>query len=223
MRFPFLSFLKKSSPFDGLQEHVEKVKECAWAFQQAIECYVSDKCDSFEEQKKEVAGLESEADDIKQRIRGEITKRLIMTVSKFQLFMYLSEQDKVLDAMEDALEWLSHRTDNGIPKSLEKEFFLLVDLVMEPVEVLSEMVIEAKKLLKKFSEKQLARVKEMIGDLRQKEHEVDKAEELLKNKIFSLNTDPVTIFHMVRLTEMISAIADHTENAGDMMQAMIAR
>ncbi len=26
-----------ASPFDGLQNHAEKVKECAWVFQQAIE------------------------------------------------------------------------------------------------------------------------------------------------------------------------------------------
>jgi len=223
MRFPFLSLFKKASPFDGIQEHVEKVKECAWAFQQAVECYVSDKCESFEEQKDVVAGLESEADDIKQRIRGEVSRRLFMTVSKFQLFMYLSEQDKVLDAMEDSLEWLSHRTGPGVPKSLEKEFFLLIDLVIEPVEVLSEMVIEVKKLFKKFSDKKRTRVKKMIDDLRHKEHEVDKAEALLKDKIFSLDADPVTIYHIVRLTELISAIADHTENAGDMMQAMISR
>ena len=222
MRFPFLS-LFMTSPLNGIQEHVEKVKECAWAFQQAVECYVSDKCESFEAQKEEVVGIESEADTIKNRIRGEVTKRMIMTVNKFQLFMYLSEQDKVLDAIEDTLEWLSHRIDPGIPKSLEKEFFLLVDLVIEPIEILSDIVIGAKKYFKKKSEKQRALVKKMTRDLRQKENEADKAEELLKRKIFSLDTDPVTIFHMIRLAEMTGSIADHAENAGDMMRAMVSK
>jgi uncharacterized protein Yka (UPF0111/DUF47 family) len=45
----------------------------------------------------------------------------------------------------------------------------------------------------------------------------------LKHKIFELEKDPVSIFHMVRLAEYISAISDHAENAGDMMRAMIAR
>jgi uncharacterized protein Yka (UPF0111/DUF47 family) len=35
MRIPFLSMFM-TSPFVGLQEHAEKVKECAWTFQQAI-------------------------------------------------------------------------------------------------------------------------------------------------------------------------------------------
>jgi uncharacterized protein Yka (UPF0111/DUF47 family) len=36
MRIPFLSMFI-TSPFEGLQEHAEKVKECAWVFQQAID------------------------------------------------------------------------------------------------------------------------------------------------------------------------------------------
>jgi hypothetical protein len=34
---------------------------------------------------------------------------------------------------------------------------------------------------------------------------------------------PVTVFHLIRLTEIFDSIADHAENAGDMMRAMIAR
>jgi predicted phosphate transport protein (TIGR00153 family) len=222
MRFPFLSFFKES-PLNGIQEHVEKVKECAWAFQQAVECYASESCESFEAHKEEVAGIENEADTIKQKIRKDMTKRFFMTVKKFQMFTYLSEQDKVLGAIEDTLEWLSHRTDLGIPKSIEKEFFLLVDLVIDPVEVLSEIVIGAKKYFKKKSGKTRAAIKEMISELRQKENEADKAEERLKQKIFSQNTDPITVFHMVKLAEMTGAIADHAQNAGDMMGAMVVR
>ena len=57
MRLPFLSMFM-TSPFEGLQEHAEKVKECAWAFQQAIECHVSKQCLTFEELRQEVAQLE---------------------------------------------------------------------------------------------------------------------------------------------------------------------
>jgi len=46
---------------------------------------------------------------------------------------------------------------------------------------------------------------------------------MLKQKIFNMEMDPVTVFHMIKLTEIIGSIADHAENAGDMMRAMIAR
>jgi len=222
MRIPFLS-LFIVSPFDGLQEHAEKVKECTWAFQQAIECHVTDKCQRFEELRQEVIRLEEEADVIKRRIRGHIPKGTLMPVDKFQLFMYLREQDSVLDSVEDSLDWISYRTEPGIPPELEKEFFLLVDAVVDPIEELSLMVSEARKYFKTYSEKQRKYVKDIIRNLRRQEHEADKLEDAIKRKVFNLGTDPVTVFQMVRLAETIGSVADHAENAGDMMRAMIAK
>jgi len=212
-----------ASPFDGIQEHAEKVKECAWAFQQAIECHIAHKCGTFEEFRQDVIRMEREADTIKRRIRGHLPKGTLMSVDKFQLFMYLREQDSVLDAVEDALDWLSFRSEPGIPEKLHKDFFLLVDANIDPIEELSIMVSEARKYFKYFSEKQRTLVKDIIRNLRRQEHEADKVEAMIKAKTLNMKIDPVTIFHMIRLAEIIGSIADHAENAGDMMRAMIAR
>ena len=222
MRIPFLSTFM-ASPFDGLLEHAEKVKECAWAFQQAMECYSSDKCESFEEYRQEVNRLESEADAIKRRIRGHIPTRARLPVSKFQIFWYLREQDKVLDSVEEVLDWLSYRIDAGFPEVLKKDLSILVDSVIEPIEDLSRMVEEAIKYFDNYSDRQRNIVKEIINNLREREHEVDRIEDDLKLKIFSTEKDPTGIYHMVGLTEKIGSIADHAENAGDMMRAMIAK
>jgi predicted phosphate transport protein (TIGR00153 family) len=212
-----------ASPFEGLQEHAEKVKECVWAFQQAIECHVSNRCKKFEEFRREVVRMESEADVIKRRIRGHIPKGTMMPVHKFQLFRYLREQDNVLDAAEDALDWISYRSEPGIPENLESDFFLLVDAVINPIEELSVMVVEARKYFRTYSGKQREAVKNIIRKLRQQEHEADKIEDVVKQKVFNMNMDPVTVYHMVRLAEIIGSIADHAENAGDMMRAMLSR
>ena len=222
MRVPFLSMFM-TSPFEGLQEHAEKVNECAWAFQQAIECYISKQCQTFEELRQEVILLEDQADSIKRRIRGHLPIGTLMPVSKFQLFRYLREQDGVLDAVEDTLDWLSYRTDPGIPSVLEKEFLLLVDAVMDPIEELTKMVKEARIYFQSFSASQRIKVKDIIRLLRQQEHEADKIEHALKGRLFNMDIDPVSIFHLIRLAEIIGSIADHAENAGDMMRAMLAK
>ncbi len=221
MRIPFLS-LFMTSPFDGLQEHAEKVKECAHVFQQAIECHISKDCKIFEELREKVIKLESEADAIKRRIRGHIPKGTVMPVDKFQVFRYLKEQDQVLDAVEDTLDWISFRVKPGIPEALAKDIFHLVDAVIEPIEELSRMVAEARKYFKTFSEKQRTVVKDIIRNLRKMEHDADTAEDMVKQKALNMEIDPVTVFHMVRLAETIGSIAGHAENAGDMMRAMIA-
>jgi len=222
MRIPCLS-LFVTSPFEGLLEHAEKVKECAWAFQQAMECHVSDRCRQFEELRQEVSKLENQADNIKRRIRGHLPIGTLMPVSKFQLFRYLREQDQVLDSVKDALNWISYRSEPGIPPELEKYVFLLVDAVIDPLEELSRMVAGAKLYFETYSEKQRVAVKEIIRRVRAQEHEADKAEAEIKRRVFNMDIDPVTVFHMVRLAETIGSIADHAENAGDMMRAMLAR
>ncbi|RJQ87111.1 MAG: TIGR00153 family protein [Desulfobacteraceae bacterium] len=222
MRLPFMSMFM-TSPFEGIQEHAEKVKECAWAFQQAIECHISKRCQNFEELRNEVVRLESEADAIKRRIRGHLPIGTLMPVSKFQLFRYLREQDGVLDSVEDVLDWISYRSEAQIPPEVEKEFLLLVDSVIEPIEELSKMVREAREYFRTYNEKQRVRVKEIIRTLRRQEHEADKLEHTIKKSAFHLSIDAVTVFHTVRLAEIIGSIADHAENAGDMMRAMLAR
>jgi predicted phosphate transport protein (TIGR00153 family) len=212
-----------TSPFDGLQEHAEKVRECAWTFQQAVECHISDRCERFEELREEIINMESEADAIKRRIRGHIPKGTIMPVDKFQLFRYLREQDSVLDAVEDALDWISYRIEPGIPTELQKDFLIFIDAVIDPIDELGRMVQEARKYFKNYSEEQRGLVKEIIRSLRKQEHNADKFEDIIKQKALNMKTDPVTVFHMVRLAETIGSIADHAENAGDMMRAMVAK
>lgn len=222
MRLPFLS-LFVTSPFNGIQEHAEIVKECAWTFQQAMECYVSNKCQTFEELRKEVAQLESKADAIKRRIRGHLPIGTLMPVSKFQLFRYLREQDGVLDAVEDALDWVSYRTRPGIPPELEKDFFLLIDAVVEPIEELDKMVNEARAYFQTYNENQRTRVKNIIRNLRRCEHQADKCEDEFKRKVFHVEVDATSVFHMIRLAEFVGSVADHAENAGDMMRAMLSK
>ncbi len=222
MRIPFMS-LFMTSPFDGLQEHAEKVKEVAWAFQQAMECYVITRCTTFEDLRNEVIDLEREADSIKRRIRGHIPKGTLMVVDKFQLFRYLREQDSVLDAVEDAMDWISYKPEPGVPEDIQQDFFLLVDATIEPIEELARMVKEARKYFDGYSNKQRDVVKEIIRTLRRMEHDADKLEDTLKRKVFAEVEDPISVFHLVRLAEIIGYIANHAQNAGDMMRAMIAK
>lgn len=221
MRIPILSMFL-SSPFDGLREHADKVKEGAAKFQSAVKCYLSNHCEIFERTRIEVSNLENQADAIKRRIRGHLPKGTLMPVDKFQFFRYLREQDKVIDAFEDVLDWLSFRPADTIPEDLKGDILFMIDAVLEPIERLDEMVAEARQYFKTFSEKRRRVMKGHIRELRKKEHQADILEATLKNDIFAID-DAVTIFHLIRLIEIIGSIADHVENAGDMMRAMVAK
>lgn len=222
MRIPFISMFV-TSPFEGLEEHAQKLEECAMVFQQAMECYISDDCERFEEFRLQIDRIEDEADAIKRRIRGHLPKGTLLQFDKFELFRYLGEQDNVLDAMEESLDWISIRSDLGIPQALVKDIKILVDAITNAIEELSRMVAEARKYFKTYSEDQRDHVKKIVHSLRRQEHDADKLEDNIKQKVFDTVSDPVTVFHLVRMAEIIGKIADHAENAGDMMRAMIAK
>jgi len=125
--------------------------------------------------------------------------------------------------MEDTLDWISYRRKTKIPEELEKDFALLVNAVIHPIEKLTSMVIEARQYFKSYSENLRVVVKNIIHTLHRQEREVDKFEYDIKKKLFNLDIDTVSIMYLVRLAEIIGSIADHAQNAGDMMRAMLSK
>jgi hypothetical protein len=222
MRIPFINMFL-TSPFDGLKEHAEKLSECALVFQQAIECKFSKKCNNFELFRDNVSTLENDADAIKRRIRGHLPKGTFLPVDKFQIFRYIKEQDKVLDKLEDVLDWISFKPDVNIHPEITKLIKELVDITLNPIEMLPEMMDQAILYFQTFSEEHRNGVKEIIHKLRKFEHDADIIEKKLKRTIFTLVNDPTNVFFLFRLVEDIGSISDHAENTGDMMRAMISR
>jgi hypothetical protein len=221
MRSTLLSLFRKS-PFEDLKRHADKVSECAKMFQQAVECHVDRRCEEFDNLTDDVARLESEADAIKRNIRGHMPRGILMAVDKFQFFMYLREQDRVIDSVEEALYWLSYRPQ-GIEDEIGKDLIFFVKVIVPSIEKLSPMVETATRYFKGWFKEDRDAIKSIVRDIRQVEHEADHLERELIHRIFTTIQDPLQVFHLVRLVETIGSIADHAQNAGDMMRAMIAK
>lgn len=217
-----LSSLFYRSPFENLQRHADKVKECAQLFREATICHIGKECKQFDLLTEQVARMESEADAIKRNIRNHLPRGILMPVDKFQFFQYLREQDKVMDEVEEALFWLSFRPE-GIPDEVATDIEHLVEAVVQSIEKLPELVALATKYFRSKSDEQRNKMKSLIRDIRQDEREADLLERELKFKIFSSIKDPLVVFHLIRLVEIVADIADHAQNASDRMRAMIAK
>jgi predicted phosphate transport protein (TIGR00153 family) len=217
-----LSSLFYKSPFENLQRHAGKVKECAQLFKEAMICHIREEYEEFNLLTDQVAHLESEADAIKRNIRNHLPRGILMPVDKFQFFQYLREQDKVLDEVEEALFWLSFRA-KGLPEEVASDINHLVDAVVPCIERLPELVALATEFFRNKSEKQRGKMKSIIRDIRQRERESDVLERDLKFKIFSTIKETLVVYHLIRLVEIVGNIADHAQNASDRMRTMIAK
>ena len=146
-----------------------------------------------------------------------------MPVDKFVLIDCLREQDHVLDNVEEALYWLSFKPEAGIAEELVGDFLHLVDAVIPAIEKLPDMSEQAIVYFKNSTEKNRDKLKSIIRDIHQAEKEADHLELELKKQAFAVLKDPVEIFHVVRLLEIVANIADDAQNASDRMRTMIAR
>lgn len=220
MRIPLISQFKRT-PLDEIEGHTKKIKECTWAFQQALECHQSHACESFEEHRQIVVRLANEAHSLGSQIRSRLPDKTCSGVQAFLWLRLLKKQSRIVGALEAALEWMSFRKGLLVPEILEKDFFLLFDSVIDPIDELVKLIPEVRKQIKHPSAKQRNHVVKLVSGISDMEQETNRIEDRLKRKIFSSMDDPTALYHLIHLTEIIASISHQADDAGDMIRALL--
>ena len=223
MRQPILGVLRKS-PFTGLLKHAEKVKECIATLEKVVFSYCNEDYQKFEEYVKKVRELEGEADLIKGNTRNHLPKFIFLPVDKSDLLMLLRENDAILDHAEDVAVLMGMRYTK-IPEDIKEDFLELTNRVIETAECLEVALNHLRELLESsFVGKARTETKKRIYEIHQKEHEADLVEFNITKKIFnSVDLDPISVIHLLKIVHRMGKIADHAENAGDRIRSMIAK
>lgn len=99
----------------------------------------------------------------------------------------------------------------------------LVDSTVPAIEKLSPLVEMAADFFRAPFREKREQLKSLIRDIRQHEHDADHYERELIHKVFETVKDPLQAFYLIRLVETIGSIADHAQNASDMMRAMLSK
>jgi hypothetical protein len=219
-RIPILSALRKS-PFDDFVEHASKVNECIHIWKQAVSAYLQKKYDVFEELSNKVQALEHEADLIKGKISAHLPKGIYMPVYKSDFMMCLKEQDSILDYAEDTVIWLSFKQVDM--SYIKDELLQHTQKVTEAVETLEKVALRLKEFFKTYKGATREEMKELIKEVHRQEWESDRIEKSLTKKAFNSNKDALEVYFTVKAIGLAASIANHAENAGDRIRAMIAK
>lgn len=208
--------------FDLLERHARLVIECTERLPLALEAYFKGDKERLEEISRDIIDIEREADRLKQNIRGHLPYGIITPVDKFELFLYLKEQDAVADAAEDILKWLTFK-QVAVPEVLSSKILTLLEENVKTAEFLVPLIEKSRLYIEMGDEASRQDAKEIVREIRRREHENDLFSTEIKREVFALDTDFSRVYFLLQLLEYIGKISGRSENAADLMRAMIAK
>ena len=222
-RMPVRGIFRRS-PFKGLLEHASKVHECIKYLMPAAEYFCDGKYEKMEEMVIKIRDLEHEADVIKGNIRAHLPKFIFLPVKRGDFLMLLREEDAILDYAEDVANLMSMR-HTPVPKKIRNDFLEHTKKVVETAKAFEKAVLNLKDLLEtSFSKREREQTKKMIHHIHRKEWEADQIEAKLSKELFNIkDLDPVSVIHLLKIVDRMDQIANHAENAGDWLRAMLAK
>ncbi|HEC76986.1 MAG TPA: TIGR00153 family protein [Thermoplasmatales archaeon] len=224
-RAPVGDTYRKKSPFEGLFEHMKKVRECISILRDGLMKYIEGEFENFHTVAEKVSELEHEADLIKGNIRAHLPRSILMPVDKRYFLWVLREEDAILDHAENLAQLLDLRHTN-IPDELREDFKEHMNLVAQTVEEMEKAVENVKDLIEtSFSGKEREESKKYIHNVHQKEWEADQKRYEITKKIYAIEKklSPMDEYHLLKMVDWIDDIADHAENVADWLRAMIAK
>ncbi len=221
-RIPIIGALR-ISPFDKLLEHAQKVKECVAVLRDCVTSYCEGDYEKSEKLSQKVIELEHEADLIKGNITAHLHKGILLPVDTGVFLRLLSEQDSIIDFAEDTVVWM-HFRKTKVPKEIQGELLQHLYKVLECIEAFERTVIHVKEIISLVASNKLReKIKETVKEVHLKEWEDDQIGRTFAKKTFNLPIDPLSVYHLLKLGDLIGKIAKHAEHAADRIRAMIAQ
>lgn len=224
-RAPVSDTFRKKSPFQGLMEHMDKVRECIQLLEETLTQYYKGDTTHFSATAAQISQLEHQADLIKGNIRAHLPTSILMPVDKKYFLWQLREQDAILDHAENLAQLVDVRPTN-IPIKLKEPFIEHLHLVAETVTVMEKAVEKFKDLVESsFVKREREVVKDLIHEVHLKEWEADQKKFELTKEIYRMEEEigPMDVYHLLKIADWTDDIADHAENVADWLRAMVAK
>ncbi|WP_133408026.1 TIGR00153 family protein [Parashewanella tropica] len=213
------------SPIKPLQEHIDKVHECASILVPFFEATVKQDWDEAVALRKQIRKAEQQADIQKREIRLQLPGGLFMPVERTDLLELVTQQDKIANKAKDISGRVIGR-NMVIPSELQELFFAYLNRCLDAVYMAKEAVNELDDLLETgFRGRELDLVEKMIHKLDNIEADTDDIQIQLRRQLFALESElnPVDVMFLYKIIEWVGDLADLAERAGSRLELMLAR
>ena len=218
-----ISSLFGRSPIRPMQQHMQVAVACAREVLPLVEAMSAGDMAAVAEHRAEISRLEHEADDIKNEIRGRLPRRFFMAVSRRDMLEVLDHQDSIADSAQDIAD-LAEIRSMTIPEPMREPMLDLVRRVIATCEHAERVINRLGELVETgFSEREVARVEEMINAVNREESETDAVAERCLRTLFEIEDElGVSTLFWYRIIQWIAEVADHAERVGNRLRLLIA-
>jgi len=209
------------SPFRALTQHAKLCGRAVGLLQQQFFAYKNENFEEVERLREEIDELEGHADQIKEEIRSNVTKSLMMPVDRHDLLEFLKVQDDIINNCEHVGHMLTFRKVKA-PLDIWDEFQILLSKIMEAVNEYEIMVESITRLVAtSFSRKEVISALEHVPMVEKIEHECDLVQIGLHTRLFNSDMHPLDVHLMVQWVVHLGYIANAAARAADRFRIMI--
>jgi len=221
-----MSLVKKifgTSPFAALAEHTKKVHDCVELLRPLTEALIEGDHVRIEQLHHKISQKEHEADEIKNEIRGQISKLFMLSVGRHEVLKFLSAQDDVADAAEDFAVVLRLRK-TVLHEDLTKDFRAFVSRVISVSELLLGAADDLAVLAElSFEGEHAERVLKTIDKISHEEWEADKLQRRFALHYYGIEDqlDPTTLVFYDRYCQRLGGVANSAEKCAKLLRTLI--
>ncbi len=211
------------SPVGPMQEHMRVVVACAHEIVPLVEAMASGDAAAVRERRAAIDDLEHEADSIKNEIRNNLPRRLMLALERRDMLEILDNQDSIADVTQDIAELVDQR-GMVLPPPLVEPMTALAARVVAACDQGQKVINELDELVETgFSPRETARVETMISELGRIESETDELQDRACRVLFSLEDElGVATVYWHQIILWIADLADYAERVGNRLRLLIA-
>lgn len=209
----FSKLLFTRTPFDQLQQHMEKVVACLAKLSEIFHHLYDNQYDQLEPLVEKVSHFEHEADLIKNDIRKSLTKSFLFSIDRNVFLDLLTLQDNLADTAEEIAGLLIIKSLT-VPPEIADELKAYIDKNMECAWDIKEIVLSFDQLIEaSFGGPVATHVKQQVDQIAYKEHQASCLRRKVTKQLFGI-ADQLAMSDFIlwtRLVEEIGYIAHSAE------------
>jgi|TARA_B110000459_G_C16569213_1_gene475502 hypothetical protein len=213
------------SPISPLQQHMKQVHSCIKEFGVFAKAANVMDWEKAQLAQASISKKENKADALKKKLRMNLPSTFMMPFSRRDLLDVLLIQDSIANITKDLAGLMMSRR-MVFPKEFADDFIELSKLCIKTSEAALVAINELDELLETaFSSRERKIVDKMIKKVNELEHQTDVAQEVIRNKLFLLESSlpPIDVMFYYRAIEWLGETADAAQKVGSRFEVMLTK